>query len=104
MGVFHLVAIFYTLSMLTVHAAAPSRVMLVRRSGGQPAALAPAIADGSTITLSLHTRRIGEPERITFAVLAGRELDDASDGAGDSAPNHGSYAFSLLSSQWNKPR
>ncbi len=90
--------------LLGVHAAVPSRVMLVRRSGGRQADVAPAIVAGHTLTLLLDSRRIGDPERIMFAVFAGREYNNRAGGGGDSAPNQGSYAFELLSTQWNKPR
>jgi hypothetical protein len=90
--------------LLGVHAAVPSRVMLIRRSGGQQADVAPAIVNGDTITLSLDSSRIGDPERIMFAALARREFNNGSGGSDDNTPDHGSYAFTLLPAQWNKPR
>jgi hypothetical protein len=44
--------------------------------------------DGPTVTLTLTRESLGDPDRMTFVVLAGREVEDGQPGGEDFFPDH----------------
>ncbi len=78
---------------LGVHGADLTHVALVNAVKKSTVLLGPAVVSGKSVTLSLDSRRIGNPKTIRFSVVAGREMNKGPGGGGDSAPDKGTWLW-----------